>query len=129
MNQESRKKGPPQEFLDTGHFYEYGELILARKMKKNLIKLIDFLNPDQVFRFQQSGGLKKPFTIFNEISPYEHVICLVGGFQSGPFSETILNIPITDNISLFPVGLESWAVIQRIIVNYENQVIKYYERK
>lgn len=127
FNRKTTDKGPPPEFLENGHFFEYNESVLARKMKKSLPKFIEFLNPDSVFRFKQTGTLIKPYEIFNKISPHEHIVALVGGFQSGNFSGSVSDIPNSADVSIFPAKLESWSVVQRILSNLENSVMRYFE--
>ncbi|MCP4760880.1 MAG: hypothetical protein GY870_03800 [archaeon] len=117
------RSGPPIEFLKSDHWEEYNEnLVLARKVNKSLPNLIKYINPDKIFRFEKEGKLLPPDQLFKNINPKEHIIALVGGFQAGNFSEIVKNIE-AEPISIFPNNLETWAVNQRIIINYENKLM------
>ncbi|MHA1727765.1 MAG: hypothetical protein ACTSWY_03425 [Promethearchaeota archaeon] len=119
---EPLKNGPPSEFLESEHFIEGNNIILARKMKKSIEMLINFINPDRVMKFMKNGLFKTPNKLFHHVSSMEHVIVIVGGFQSGAYSNQITSIK-GENISIFPENLESWTVAQRILVNYENMIL------
>lgn len=115
--------GPPIEFLGPKHFIERDEMVFARRMRGTLTKTIDFLRPNRVIKLSSIGKLVFPDQIFNKSNPREHLVALIGGFQSGNFSSTISNIK-TEDLSIFPMNLESWAVVQRVLINYENFILK-----
>ncbi len=115
--------GPPPEFLGPKHFIERDEMVFARRMRGTLTKTIDFLRPNRVIKLSSTGRLVMPDQIFNKSNPREHLVALIGGFQSGNFSNTIANIK-TEDLSIFPMNLESWAVVQRVLINYENFILK-----
>jgi rRNA pseudouridine-1189 N-methylase Emg1 (Nep1/Mra1 family) len=115
--------GPPIEFLGPKHFIERDEMVFTRKMRGTLTKIIDFLRPNRVIKLSSIGKLVFPDQIFNKSNPREHLVALIGGFQSGNFSSTIANIK-TEDLSIFPMNLESWAVVQRVLINYENFILK-----
>jgi rRNA small subunit pseudouridine methyltransferase Nep1 len=116
--------GPPPEFLRPMHFIERDEMVFARRMRGTLTKNIEFLHPNRVIKLTKLGKLVMPDQIYSKSKPKEHIVVLIGGFQSGPFSKTIENIKTDEEISIFPMNLESWAVVQRILVNYENFILK-----
>lgn len=119
--------GPPPEFLRPMHFIERDEMVFARRIRGTLTKNIDFLRPNRIIRLSSKGKLVMPDQIFNKSNtPREHLVALIGGFQSGPFSNTITNIKTDEDedLSIFPMNLESWAVVQRVLINYENFILK-----
>jgi rRNA pseudouridine-1189 N-methylase Emg1 (Nep1/Mra1 family) len=115
--------GPPSQFLDLEHFIEDGEIVLLRRLKKNLNKLIEFLRPNKTIMFTTKGSLKMPDEIFAGSKPDDHIVVIIGGFQSGGFSERISKL-IGEKISIFPIGLESWTVINRVLSYYEQFLLK-----
>jgi len=124
---EKRKKiksdGPPFDFLDINHFINNNELILMRRMKMNLRKLISYLNTKYIIKFTSKGNLISHLKIFKEYKLEDDIIAIVGGFQSGYFSNSIKSISGKE-ISIFPIGLESNIVVNRILINYENFIIE-----
>ena len=116
--------GPPPEFLKPIHFIDRDEMFFARRMRGTLTKNINYLRPNRIVRLSSKGKLVMPEQIYNKSNPREHLVVLIGGFQSGPFSNTIANIKTDEDLSIFPMNLESWAVVQRILVNYENFILK-----
>jgi rRNA pseudouridine-1189 N-methylase Emg1 (Nep1/Mra1 family) len=118
--------GPSVEFLEVEHFNEQNDIVLARRMRKlgTVTKLVEFLRPDKVFLLDNSGKLLKQSQLFTKCSQKEHVVVIIGGFQSGEFSPAVLNPDLGyETVSIFPENIESWTVIQRIIVNYENRML------
>lgn len=115
--------GPPKEFLLPEHWDEYGEsFVLARKIKKKLANFIKYLNPDVILRFQSNGKLIPQTQLFTPEDREKNVLVIIGGFQSGSFSPQVGQISAKD-VSIFPKNLESWSVVQRVLINYENLFI------
>lgn len=121
--EENNTFGPPDDFLSLDHFVENGEIVLLRRVKKNISKFIDYLKPNKTLLFTTKGSLKKPDQIFLDCDKKDHIIAIVGGFQAGGFSERISKLK-GESVSIFPIGLESWTVINRILVYYELHLMK-----
>lgn len=115
--------GPPADFLSLDHFVEQGDIVLLRRIKKNLNKFIDYLKPNKTLLFTTKGTLKKPDQIFSDCKKEDHIVAIVGGFQAGGFSDRISKLK-GESVSIFPTGLESWTVINRILVYYELYLTK-----
>jgi rRNA pseudouridine-1189 N-methylase Emg1 (Nep1/Mra1 family) len=115
--------GPPSQFLELDHFIEDGEIVLLRRLKKSLNNLIDFLRPNKTLLFTTKGSLRMPEEIFAGSKPNDHIVAIIGGFQSGGFSERISKLK-GEKVSIFPFGLESWTVINRVLTYYEQFLLK-----
>jgi rRNA small subunit pseudouridine methyltransferase Nep1 len=98
--------------------------------KKNLplMGFVKSLNPDKILRFTTKGTLTNQDTVFGfmNVHPDINVLAIIGGFQSGSFSSKIMEIDAED-ISIYPEGLETNAVVNRVIINFENAIKSHHE--
>jgi rRNA small subunit pseudouridine methyltransferase Nep1 len=96
---------------------------LIRKIHLPLPGFIKQINPDRVLRFTSQGTLcpRNELFSFMKDNPKENVLAIVGGFQSGGFSSTIMDIDAED-ISIYPEGIETNTVINHIIINFEQNI-------
>ena len=122
------ESGPPLQFLKLSHFREYENTVLIRSVKKRIRDFVEYLNPDRIIRFTSRGKLLTPNTVFSNIKPDQHVLSIVGGFQSGSFSTEISNIKAGE-VAIFPMGIEAWAIFNRIIINYEDVIWRSIQNK
>ena len=58
------------------------------------------------------------FPFMNDEPDY-NVLVIIGGFQSGSYSKTLMEIDAVD-ISIYPEGLETNTVLNHIIISFEN---------
>ena len=110
---------------DTGNinpqFQDKEKTYLIKNIRLTLSGLIKTLNPHRIFRFTSKGTLNKPSDVFQSHAGDETIVAIIGGFQSGFFSDQIMELDAED-ISIYPHGLETDAVVNRVIINFENSL-------
>ena len=96
---------------------------LISRINLPLIVFIKNLNPDKILRFTTKGTLTSQKVLFNFMHSYQNknILAIIGGFQSGSYSSKVMDIDAED-ISIYPEGLETNAVINRVIINFENAI-------
>ena len=94
--------------------------ILIKNIRLPLQGLIKQINPSEILRFTSKGTLTDRSNLFPNVNDVaEHnILCIVGGFQAGSFSQRIMDIEALD-VSIYHEGLETNTVINHIIINYE----------
>jgi rRNA pseudouridine-1189 N-methylase Emg1 (Nep1/Mra1 family) len=105
----------------NSQFQDKEKTYLIKNIRLTLPGLIKTLNPHRIFRFTSKGTLNKPSAVFQSLTGDETVIGIIGGFQSGFFSDQIMELDAED-ISIYPHGLETDAVVNRVIINFENSL-------
>ncbi len=103
-------------------FQENEKTYLIKNIRLTLPGLFKSLNPHKIFRFTSKGTLNNSKNIFKQLTGNESVVGIIGGFQSGFFSDQIMELD-ADDISIYPNGLETDAVVNRVIINFENSVL------
>jgi rRNA small subunit pseudouridine methyltransferase Nep1 len=95
--------------------------ILINNIRLPIQGFVKQINPDKIFRFTSKGKIINRTELFSIMhsNSEQNILCIVGGFQSGSFSQSITDIEAED-ISIYPEGLETNTVINQIIINFEN---------
>jgi rRNA small subunit pseudouridine methyltransferase Nep1 len=87
--------------------------------------LIEALPNRRVVRMTAQGRFLKCSDLFSpplapESHPPQNWVVLVGGYQAGESSSQIAAVP-ADAVSIYEGSLDSWTVINRVLVAYEQQ--------
>ncbi len=114
--QNPRAENEPEELNDKGN-------TLITNIRLPIQGLVKKINPDRILRFTSQGRLSNLKELFDGIggNSSQNVLCIVGGFQSGGYSQQIMDIKAED-ISIYPEGLETNTVINHIIINFEQAI-------
>ncbi|RLF76934.1 16S rRNA methyltransferase [Thermococci archaeon] len=93
-----------------------GGIELLKLEKKSLEELIHEIHPDEVFIMHEGGELIKPMELGRILSGFKTPVVVIGGFPHGDFR----NLPVGRKISIYKGSLTAWAVLNEVLVNYEN---------
>jgi rRNA pseudouridine-1189 N-methylase Emg1 (Nep1/Mra1 family) len=75
-------------------------------------------NRNQIWKLTKTGTSCNLFETFKQYDLQQPLAILIGGFQKGYFSPKIDAIP-GKNYSIYPQGLDSWVVVNRVLSSYE----------
>jgi len=96
---------------------------LIRNIRLPLQGFVKKIDPSKILRFT-SKGIQYPrdeiFSFMKE-NPEQNILVIVGGFQSGGYSQEIMGLEAED-ISIYPEGLETNTVLNHIIINFERAI-------
>ena len=81
------------------------------------------ISPDKILRFTSKGTLTPRndlFPFMNE-NPDQNILVIMGGFQTGSYSQAITDIEAQD-LAIYPESLETNTVLNHIIINFEHAI-------
>ena len=118
MRNYERFLGLMEQLFERGAVPDEKHPLLELTQDMTLQHIVQDTNPDIVVACSKTGTPTKLQDFLKKHSK-RHIVCIIGGFPSGPFHTDIKTIT-TDIISLYPEMLPVWTVTSEILVNYEN---------
>ena len=113
----NRFKGLMAKLLIDGNISVNGNQLIST-VDRSLQNLINTFNKPQIILFSHKGKL---ISDYNEVflsNSSKDIIAIIGGFQKGNFSRTILRLS-NNIVSISEYSLDAWVVASKIITYYE----------
>jgi rRNA small subunit pseudouridine methyltransferase Nep1 len=118
-----RFKALMAQLLELGHIPPTAPYFIE-KIPETLTHWIETrFDPSQILKLTSHGTQVIYNQLFSSPNPTHEWLVLIGGFQKGSFSTEIVQLP-GQSYAIASIGLESWTVVNRVIVTFETNIIQ-----
>jgi len=112
-----RFKGIIEQLFEAHRIPTAGKPLLQLR-KSSLKELIKKVSPSYVGVLTTQGDYENLTNLGHLIVNQKKPVLIIGGFSKGHFTKETLKLA-DQQISIFPIGLESWTVASKVIFAYE----------
>ena len=117
-----RFKSLMKQLIDLNHIPPEPPYLIEPMSSSLSTWLQENFDPVHIWLMTRQGESTDLHSLFHSIDPIEPLAILIGGFQKGYFSPEIDSIS-QQKYSIYPKGLDSWIVINRVLCAYEDLVL------